>query len=141
MAVAAPEVNSTLASEPWLCTYSTCSVSEFGQLHYVPSLAGNVFYLAVFALGLLVQICLGVRYRTWGYLVAMFGGIGLEIIGYTARVELHIDDFNNNFFIIYLVGTYSVWGFPELRCSHSPSRQFAISPSTVNTVIEPDRQH
>ena len=99
-----PGFNSTLLNEPWLCTYATCPVSIFGQLHYIPSLAGNVFYLAVFVVALLVQIGLGIRYRTWGYLVAMVGGTGLEIVGYTARIELHINDFNNNFFIIYLVG-------------------------------------
>jgi hypothetical protein len=104
MSVAPPGVNSTLWNEPWLCTYSTCPVSIFGQLRYIPSLAGNALYLAIFASGLLVQIGLGIRYRTWGYLVAMIGGTGLEIVGYTARIELHIDDFNNNFFIIYLVG-------------------------------------
>jgi hypothetical protein len=70
----------------------------------MPSLAGNVFYLAVFAVAVLVQIGLGIHYRTWGYLVAMMGGASLEIVGYTARVELHIDDFNKNYFIIYLVG-------------------------------------
>lgn len=104
MSVAPPGVNATLGNQPWLCTYATCPVSEFGQLHYVPSLAGNALYLAIFALGLLLQIGLGIRYRTWGFLVAMIGGTGLEIVGYTARIELHIDDFNNNYFIIYLVG-------------------------------------
>jgi hypothetical protein len=104
MAVPTPAPNSTLYNEPWLCTYATCPVEIFGQLRYIPSLAGNTFYLALFALGLLLQIGLGIRYRTWGYLVCMIGGIGLEIVGYTARIELHIDDFNNNYFIIYLVG-------------------------------------
>lgn len=99
-----PGFNTTLLNEPWLCTYATCPVSIFGQLRYVPSLAGNAFYLAIFALGLLAQIGLGIRYRTWGYLVAMVGGAGLEIVGYTARIELHIDDYNRNYFIIYLVG-------------------------------------
>jgi hypothetical protein len=99
-----PGFNSTLLNEPWLCTYATCPVSIFGQLRYIPSLAGNAFYLAIFAVALLAQIGLGIRYRTWGYLVAMIGGTGLEIVGYTARIELHIDDFNNNYFIIYLVG-------------------------------------
>ena len=104
MSVAPPGFNATLWAEPWLCTYATCPVKEFGQLHYIPSLAGNAFYLAIFSLGLLSQIGLGIHYRTWGYLVAMIGGTGLEIVGYTARIELHIDDFNNNYFIIYLVG-------------------------------------
>jgi hypothetical protein len=104
MAVPTPAPNSTLYNEPWLCTYATCPVDLYGQLRYIPSLAGNAFYLALFALGLLLQIGLGIRYRTWGYLVCMIGGTGLEIVGYTARIELHIDDFNNNYFIIYLVG-------------------------------------
>lgn len=95
-------MNSTLYYHPRLCTYSTCPVKEFGQLKYIPSLAGNAFYLAIFSLGLLVQIGFGIRYRTWGYLVAMIGGAGLEIVGYTARIELHIDDFDRNYFIIYL---------------------------------------
>ena len=104
MSAPPPGFNATLWNEPWLCTYATCPVEQFGQIHYVPSLAGNAFYLAIFALGLLVQIFLGIRYRTWGFLVAMIGGTGLEIVGYTARIELHIDDYDNNFFIIYLVG-------------------------------------
>jgi len=104
MSVPVPPPNSTLWEEPWLCTYATCPIEIFGQLRYIPSLAGNAFYLAIFALGLLAQIFLGIRYRTWGFLVAMVGGTGLEIVGYTARIELHIDDFNNNYFIIYLVG-------------------------------------
>src|SRR5271170_8175534 len=104
MSVPIPPPNSILWKEPWLCTYETCPVEIFGQVRYIPSLAGNVFYLAIFSLGLLAQIFLGIRYRTWGYLVAMIGATGLEIVGYTARIELHIDDFNNNYFIIYLVG-------------------------------------
>ena len=90
--------------DPYYCTYQTCSVQEYGQLSYIPSLAGNAFYLAIFCSFMLCQVFLGVRYRTWGFLGGMFGGIALEIIGYVARIELNKDDFNNNYFIIYLVG-------------------------------------
>ncbi|KIW88040.1 uncharacterized protein Z519_11150 [Cladophialophora bantiana CBS 173.52] len=86
------------------CTYATCSVEDYGQLRYIPSLAGNAFYLAVFCLACVAQILLGIRYRTWGFLVGMLGGIGLEMMGYISRIQLHFDDFNNNYFIIYLVG-------------------------------------
>ncbi|OQU96178.1 hypothetical protein CLAIMM_02292 [Cladophialophora immunda] len=95
-------MNSTF--DPANCTYATCSVEDYGQLRYIPSLAGNAFYLAVFCLACLAQIFLGVRYRTWGFMFGMLGGIGLEIMGYVARIQLHYDDFDNNDFIIYLVG-------------------------------------
>src|SRR6266516_2387068 len=72
-----PGFNSTLLNEPWLCTYATCPVSIFGQLRYIPSLAGNVFYLALFAVALLLQIGLGIHYRTWGYLVGLTIGPAL----------------------------------------------------------------
>lgn len=75
-----------------------------GQISYIPSLGGNAFLLGFFSAGLVTQVILGVRHRTWGYMIAMIGGTGLEIVGYTARVMLHNDDFNKNYFIIYLVG-------------------------------------
>ena len=86
------------------CTYATCSVAENGQLHYVPSLAGNVLYLALFTAFLIIQIPLAIRHKTWTYLVAMVGGLVLEMAGYAGRIMLHQDDFNENNFIIYLVG-------------------------------------
>lgn len=95
-------MNSTL--DPTSCTYATCSIADYGQLRYIPSLAGNSFYLAIFCLAFLAQIVLGIRYRTWGFMVGMLGGTALEIMGYVARVQLHYDDFNNTYFIIYLVG-------------------------------------
>src|SRR5213080_3247161 len=93
----------TTDSYPDHCTYQTCPIEDYGQIRYIPSLAGNVFYVALFGLFLFVQIFLGVRYRTWGFLASMVGGIILEIIGYTGRILLHFDDFNFNNFIIYIV--------------------------------------
>jgi hypothetical protein len=104
MTVPLPPPNSIYWQEPYLCNYTTCPLDPFGQIKYRPSLAGNVIYLAIFALGLLVNIGLAIKYRTWGYLVAIVGGTGLEIVGYIGRVMLWQDDFNNNYFIIYLVG-------------------------------------
>jgi hypothetical protein len=89
--------------DPSYCTYATCSVKEYGQLQYIPSLAGNALYLAIFGLFLVAQLFLGIRYRTWGYLVAMVGGIILEIAGYVGRILLHNNDFDFNNFIIYIV--------------------------------------
>ncbi|MCJ1422614.1 hypothetical protein MMC29_000494 [Sticta canariensis] len=92
-----------LWNNPDLCTFSTCP-KDFQQIGYIPNLAGNVFYLALFALILIAQIFFGIRYRTWGFLGGMVGGLLLEILGYLSRVELHENIFSSTWFKIYLVG-------------------------------------
>lgn len=104
MTVPLPPPNSIYWWEPQLCNYTTCPLDPLGQINYRPSLPGNAIYLAIFMLGLLVNIGLAIKYRTWGYVVAIIGGTGLEIVGYIGRVMLWQNDFNNNYFIIYLVG-------------------------------------
>ena len=104
MAVPLPPPNSIYWEDSSLCNYTTCPLVPFGQLFYRPSLGGNAVYLAIFALGLALNTGLVIRYRTWGYFVAIVGGTSLEIVGYIGRIMLWQDDFNNNNFIIYLVG-------------------------------------
>lgn len=83
--------------DPSKCTISTCPAS-FRQIQYTPSLAGNAFYLAVFCLILVAQLFLGIRYKTWGFLAGMVGGLALEILGYLARVKLHDNPFSDTWF-------------------------------------------
>lgn len=71
-----------------LCTLSTCPIA-WAQVDYDPTLAGNLIYLVIFAILFLAQGFLGIRYRTWGFLVGMFCGIFLEILGYVGRVMMH----------------------------------------------------
>jgi hypothetical protein len=87
------------------CTYATCSVEEYGQVSYIPSLAGNLLYLAIFGLCLPFQIILGVRYRTWAYTCGMIGGLALELLGYIGRIQLHYDVFSQAKFTNYVIGT------------------------------------
>jgi hypothetical protein len=87
------------------CTYATCSVKEYGQMSYIPTLAGNAFFLGVFGFALLCQCILGIRYRTWGYLFGMFGGLVLEILGYVSRIQLHYNVFSQHKFANYVIGT------------------------------------
>lgn len=82
---------------PSKCTVSTCPAS-FRQVQYTPSLAGNAFYLAIFCLILVAQLFLGIRYKTWGFLAGMVGGLALEILGYLARVKLHDNPFSDSWF-------------------------------------------
>lgn len=82
---------------PTKCTFKTCPTS-FRQIEYTPSLAGNAFYLAIFCLALVAQVFLGIRYKTWGFLAGMVGGLSLEILGYISRVKLHDNPFSDTWF-------------------------------------------
>ena len=88
-----------------LCTLETCSVKEFGRIAYIPTLAGNAIYLAIFSALLVAQGFLGIRYKTWGFLVGMVCGMVLEIVGYAGRVMLHDNIFGRDNFVTYLIGT------------------------------------
>jgi hypothetical protein len=87
-----------------LCTISLCDLS-LAHFDYLPSLGGNVLYASIFGLYILVNIFLGVRHKTWGYMAAMCFGLAGEVIGYTARILLHQNPFDptGNDFLIYLV--------------------------------------
>lgn len=56
---------SQIAEDPGrYCTIDTCPLS-LANFTYIPSLGGNVTYLVIFAILLIPQIYLGVRYKTW----------------------------------------------------------------------------
>jgi hypothetical protein len=82
------------------CRLETCPIS-LGYVEYVPTLAGNTTYLALFAAVLVVQGALGIRFRSWTFLGGMAAGILLEIIGYVGRILLHSNPFNFQAFLLY----------------------------------------
>ncbi|EAW24515.1 RTA1 domain-containing protein [Aspergillus fischeri NRRL 181] len=84
------------------CTLDTCPLS-LANFNYVPNLAGNLLYLALFGTMLVANLGLGIYYRTWGYLVGMIGGLALEVIGYVGRVQLHYNPFPFDPFLEYLI--------------------------------------
>lgn len=79
---------------PELCTLDTpgCDL-DLAPMEYLPNLAGNALFVAIFALLLLVQIFFGIRHRTWGFLIAMVFGLGLELVGYVGRIQMHFNPF------------------------------------------------
>jgi hypothetical protein len=81
------------------CTLSTCSLIN-GQVEYQPSLGGNAFYISVFSLAMIFHIFFGLRYKTWGFMIGLFCGLVLEIIGYTARVQMHFNPFTKGPFVM-----------------------------------------
>ncbi|MCJ1309678.1 hypothetical protein MMC25_003338 [Agyrium rufum] len=87
----------------FVCQLNTCSITEWGYIHYQPSVAGNALFLAIFFVILICQIYLGIRYKTGGTAIAMGLGLGTEILGYIARVLLHGDPFDRDYFLWYLI--------------------------------------
>jgi hypothetical protein len=89
----------SLIANPDSCTLQTCPLS-MAHVTYLPSLPGNALYAALFGLCLIVQIFLCVRYRIWGFLGGMFGGLVLEIVGYVARIMMHSNPFTKSNFLM-----------------------------------------
>lgn len=94
--------NITLLMNPKLCTLETCDLSMASFL-YLPTRPGNAIYAAIFAIYIVTQLFLGIKHKTWGYMVAMVLGLLLEVIGYVARIMLHNSPFDKNNFLMYLV--------------------------------------
>jgi hypothetical protein len=94
-----PGLDPYLIANPDLCTLSTCPI-QLAHVLYIPSLAGNCFYLAVFGVVIIFQAAFGITKRTWGFLIAMLGGLTLEIIGYVARVQMHSNPFAKSPFLM-----------------------------------------
>lgn len=81
------------------CTLGTCPLS-CAQVDYVPTLAGNSIYATAFGILLVAQVGLGIRYKTWGFMVGMVCGLLLEVVGYAGRIMLHDNPFDFNNFIM-----------------------------------------
>ncbi|RAL58755.1 hypothetical protein DID88_009170 [Monilinia fructigena] len=94
--------NITLLMNPHLCTLDTCDLS-LASFEYLPTVAGNTIYAVVFGILLFAQLGLGIKFKTWGYMVAMIFGLILEIVGYIGRILLHYSPFDNNDFLMYLI--------------------------------------
>lgn len=91
-----PTCNTTVVD---MCTPSTCCLAQ-GIVTYLPTVAGNAFYLACFALLLLAQAGLMIKHRVWSFGIWFCIGLIGEIVGYTGRIMLHQDIFSFNAFLV-----------------------------------------
>lgn len=89
--------------EGFVCHIGTCSVEEWGYVHYQPSIAGNALFLAIVVILALCQLALGIRYKTGLMAVSMLLGLATEALGYIARILLHSDPFYRAYFLWYLI--------------------------------------
>jgi hypothetical protein len=79
-----------------ITSYCPVEVSVYG---YYPSLAANGFFLGFFGLFALINLVLGIRYKTWSFMVALVAGCVCAAIGYAGRIIMHSNPFNNAGFI------------------------------------------
>ncbi|CAO2658308.1 Nn.00g060310.m01.CDS01 [Neocucurbitaria sp. VM-36] len=61
---------------------------------YYPSIGANAFFAAFFGICLIVQLGLGIRYKTWTFMIALTLGCLGELIGYIGRILLWNNPFD-----------------------------------------------
>jgi hypothetical protein len=76
------------------CRKDQACLDAYASVHYLPSIFGNALFLGIFGLVLITQVYFGIRKKTWGYMVAMIGGVVLEIVGYYGRIAMNTDPFD-----------------------------------------------
>lgn len=69
---------------------------------YYPSLGANGFFAGLLALCFFIQVGLGIKYKTWTYMLAMTLACCAAVIGYGGRIILHNNPFDMNGFEIQI---------------------------------------
>ncbi|RHZ62577.1 RTA1 domain-containing protein [Aspergillus thermomutatus] len=90
-------------------SYRTCTeVSpicpvEATTYGYYPNLGGNIFFTVFFGILAILQLGIGVYYRTWTFMVALAVGAVLEMAGYIGRVLMHSNPWDESAFKLQIV--------------------------------------
>lgn len=70
---------------------------------YYPNLGANAFFAAFFGVAFIINVFLGIRHKTWTYMIALCLGCIAECIGYIGRILMHNNPWDDNAFIIQIV--------------------------------------
>jgi len=65
---------------------------------YRPNMGANAFFAAIFGICGIIQLGLGIRYRTWTFMIALTLGCLGEVIGYAGRIILNDNPYDDNGF-------------------------------------------
>lgn len=84
------------------CTIAACPI-ELSVYGYRPTLVGSVALIVLYGLCLAVQVVLGIRYKTWGYMTAMVLGCVDEMVGYAARIMMRQNPWGETGFLMQIV--------------------------------------
>lgn len=83
------------------CTISVCPV-ELSVYGYRASLPFSIVLIILYALCAVVQLWLGIKYRTWGFLSCILLGCVTEILGYIGRILMWQNPWNDAGFIMQI---------------------------------------
>jgi len=85
------------------CTLETCPL-KLSYWAYIPSLAANSTFTALFSISLALYLIQAVYSRRFvGFSVAMICGSILEVLGYIGRVMAHNNPFSENGFLLQII--------------------------------------
>ncbi|KAI4171526.1 MAG: hypothetical protein LQ348_006919 [Seirophora lacunosa] len=84
------------------CTLALCP-AELSVYQYQPTLPGNICFLLLFAIAMIIHLVMGLKWRTWFFVFCMFWGCVSEIIGYAGRIMLHYNPFTFTGFLIQII--------------------------------------
>ena len=69
---------------------------------YYPNVGANVFFTVVFGICAIANVYLGIRYKTWTYMIALSVGCFAEALGYVGRILLKDNPFDETGFDIQI---------------------------------------
>lgn len=84
------------------CTLDLCSI-DWTVYKYRPSLPANVIFIVLYVIAMLVHIYLGVRWRSWGFMILMICGCIWAIVGYVGRLILFMNPWSFQGFLIQII--------------------------------------
>lgn len=69
---------------------------------YYPSLAANAFFAAFFGLCMLIHLGLGLKFKTWTFMIACCLGCCGELVGYIGRLIMNNNPYDNTGFVMQI---------------------------------------
>lgn len=88
--------------DPSNCTVAVCPV-DLSVYGYRPSLAASGTLIGLYAICLIIQLFLGIKYRTWWYMGTMIAGCIVEILGYVGRILYWQNPWKQNGFLMQII--------------------------------------
>lgn len=83
------------------CTLSVCPLDQ-SIYGYRPTLPGSAVLIALYGICAIIQLAMGIRYKTWGFMTVMFLGCLDEILGYVARIMYNQNPWNGSSFVMQI---------------------------------------
>ena len=117
-------------------TVSAACPVEATIFGYAPSLPANAVFLAISALCAIVQVYLGVRYKTWAFMTGLLLGCITQAIGYAGRILMEPNAWNDTGFTIQI--TCLIIGPAFISASiYLTLKHFALALGSDKSIIRP----